>query len=105
MSVPIVPPEGIALPSGAASGVIPGPPSPRAFPSDAVVFYAACPGCSMTALWAEKRVDTHVEIGIDCRICDRRDRIRLAASAMSAPSGTLRGRLHQPAKEVDRWTE
>lgn len=75
---PIVPPGGIALPSRAASGALP---RPRTFPSDAVEFYAACPGCSVDALWTETRVDTHVEIGIDCRICDRRDRMRLAASA------------------------
>lgn len=79
--LPVLPPGGIVLPPGATSGVPSARRRVRPFPPDAIDFYARCPGCGFTATWHEKREDTHTEITIDCRICDRRARARLAKSA------------------------
>lgn len=80
--LPILPPGGIVLPADALPISMRGRKHRvRTFPSDAVEFYARCPGCGVTATWRERREDTHTEIEVDCRICARRDRMRLAQSA------------------------
>lgn len=48
---------------------------------DVVTFHATCPGCGILAKWTESLEDTRIKILIDCRICDRRARRRLADSA------------------------
>lgn len=78
--LPVLPAEPVPMPVRTARRWLGrGPRKVR--PVDAIDFYAKCPGCGVTAKWHEERVGTRVDITIECRICARRARMRLAASA------------------------